>query len=456
MSNFILFTFSIILPFSFLGYTSCSDNVQTNLMRKVVREGRPPRPAQAPDFEDGKEDYIDYMNMFDETITTEPLVAPLPAQRRRPSIRMNRVRERLQKQGAHVTPMATVRKGKQMFARYKLELPVDVPIGAGGRRRQITRTQIRQNIQKTSNPDSVSDVVLRYDGATDEGEVAKAYHELTQQREQYSDGPQPGSEEDVREQIHRREMTEYEKEAAKARKIQEDYEKQVDKYKKDLEEYYTKYPQARPANYTGPLIAPPATEQVASKQEQRETVAELNKNAPDKDTRYEEISEDQLHRMGLDTNEMRPASYDPAAMAMTPSNGMQMPMSSSPMQMPMSSSSMQMPMTMSQPGMMMGGSGGGMGNGMSMGMNGMNMAMPGMGMNMANGMGMGGMDMSSGMMSPQGGMSPMSMNMMPGQMSMNGGGMGMQSMMPSAGMSGLLQATSPQVSFMQGRRRRRK
>lgn len=56
--------------------TSLASEVQTNLMRRVVRDGRPPRPVQGPDFEEGKEDYIDYMNMYDETITTEPLVAP--------------------------------------------------------------------------------------------------------------------------------------------------------------------------------------------------------------------------------------------------------------------------------------------------------------------------------------------------------------------------------------------
>ena len=414
-----------------------------------MREGRPPRPAQAPDFEDGKDDYIDYMNMFDETITTEPLVAPLPPQRRRPAIRMNRVRNRIQKQSPQVIPMATVKKGKQMYARYKLELPVDVPLGS---RRRMTRTQVtRQNVRK-SESDPASDIVLRYDGSNEDGEVAKVYNEISQQQR----GFESGSEGDIRQQIHRREMSEYEKEAAKARKIQDDYQRQVDKYKKDLEEYYTKYPQARPANYTGPLIASPATAEPASAsvQEQQDTVAELNKNAPDKDTRYEQISEDQLHRMGLDTQEMRPAQYDPAAMAMTP-NGVQMPMPSS------------------QPQMMsvMGG-GGGMGSGMGMnGMGGMTSGMSGMsgmggmstngmgGMSM-NGMGMGmngmqmngmGMDgMSSGMMSQPGMMSPMSMGMMPGQMQMNGGGMGMQSSMMPQGMSGLVSATSPQVSFMQG------
>lgn len=314
-----------------------------------------------------------------------------------------------------------------MYARYKLELPVDVPLG--GAQRRITRTQVsRRGARKSvSNSDSAPDVVLRYDGVNEDGEVAKA---MEMQRNEL----QSGSESDIREQIHRHEMTEYEKEAAKARKIQEDYEKQVDKYKKDLEEYYTKYPQARPANYSGPLIASPVEDQgsAPSSQEQRETVAELNRNSPDKDTKYEEITQDQLQRMGLNTQEMRPAQYDPAAMQMTPQMSM---------------------------------GGGGMNNGLGMngmsmngmGMNGMSMngmSMNGMGMSGMGGMGgMNGMgmDMSSNMMSQPGMMS--SMNMMPGQMSMNGGGMGMQPsmMMQPQNMNGLMSATAPQVSFMQGK-----
>ena len=77
--------------------TSFAFDVQTSLMRKVVRDGRPPRSAQAPDFEEGKEDYIDYMNMYDETITTEPLVAPLLIQKKRQVVNMNRLKECMRK-----------------------------------------------------------------------------------------------------------------------------------------------------------------------------------------------------------------------------------------------------------------------------------------------------------------------------------------------------------------------
>lgn len=127
-------------------------DVQTNLMRKVMRNGRPPRPAQAPDFEEGKEDYIDYMNMYDETITTEPLDAPLSIQKKRPVVNMNRLKERMKKQasysmqnGAQVIPMTI----KQMFARYKLELPVEVPLGSAGSRRTVSKTQAtRHNIRR--------------------------------------------------------------------------------------------------------------------------------------------------------------------------------------------------------------------------------------------------------------------------------------------------------------------
>ena len=461
--GFISFSFPVLAKFM---TTSFASDVQTNLMRKVVRDGRPPRPAQAPDFEEGKEDYIDYM--YDETITTEPLVAPLPIQKKRPVVNTNRIlpiqkkrpvvntnrllpiqkkrpvvntnrlKERMRKQGSHSTqdgaqviPMVTYKKGKQMFARYKLELPVEVPLRSAGSRTRVAKTQTtRHNIRRktSSEGNPASDVILRYGGVGD-GEVAKVLEEQQSQL-------QLGSGADIGEQIRRHEQTEYEKEAAKARKTQEDYEKQVEKYKKDLEEYYTKYPQTRPADYTGPLIAAPVTKEDDSKEEQKETVAELNKHAPDKDVRYEEISEDQLGRMGMNTQEMRPAQHDPAAMPMT--SGMSM--------------------AASQPQMMsvMGGSGG-MSSGLGMGMNGM--SMNGMGTSGMNGIGMNGMSsgmmsqpgmmMSPGMMSMDGGgMNPgMGMTMMPDQMTMNGGGMGMQSaMMP--GMS----ATSPQVSFMQGRK----
>lgn len=43
---------------------------------------------------------------------------------------------------------------------------------------------------------------------------------------------QVGSGADIGEQIRRHEQTEYDKEAAKTMKIQQDYEKQVEKYKK--------------------------------------------------------------------------------------------------------------------------------------------------------------------------------------------------------------------------------
>ena len=274
--------------------------------------------------------------------------------------------------GAQVIPMAMYKKGKQMFARYKLELPVEIPLGsAGSRRRAKTQTTRRKKLRKTSSEGNpASDVILRYDGVGDDDEVAKML------QEQQSCQLQVGSRADIGEKIRGHGQTECEKEAAKAR-IQEDYEKQVEKYKKELEEYYTKYP----ADYTGPLIAAPVTREDDSKEEQKETVVELNKHAPDKAVRYEEISEDQLGRMRMNTQEMRPAQYDLAAMSVA--SGMSM--------------------GASQPQMMslMGGSGG-MNSGL--GMNGMN----GMGMSGMNGMGMSGI--SSGMMSQPG------MVMSPGMM----------------------------------------
>lgn len=221
------------------------------------------------------------------------------------------------KNGAQVVPMA--KKGKQTFSRYKLEL-VEVPLRSAGSRTRVAKTQTtRHNLRwKTSaegNPASqMSDVILRYDGVGDGGEVAKVLQE--QQSQQVGSGADIGEKfEDMNKQSMRKKLPRQE--------IQEDYEKQVEKFKKDLEEYYNKYPQAWPANHAGLSMTAPGRKEDDSKQEQKETVAELNEHALEKDFRNEEISGDQLGRMEMDTQEMRPAQYDPAAMSMTMSMGCQ-------------------------------------------------------------------------------------------------------------------------------------
>lgn len=150
------------------------------------------------------------------------------------------------KNGAQVVPMA--KKGKQTFSRYKLEL-VEVPLRSAGSRTRVAKTQpTRHNLRwKTSaegNPASqMSDVILRYDGVGDGGEVAKVLQE--QQSQQVGSGADIGEKfEDMNKQSMRKKLPRQE--------IQEDYEKQVEKFKKDLEEHYNKYPQAWPANHAGP------------------------------------------------------------------------------------------------------------------------------------------------------------------------------------------------------------
>lgn len=397
---YIYFITTIIITIS---QVKCQESdVPANLMRKVVRDGGPPRPAEAPDFEEGKEDYMDYMNMFDELMqqqqpsTTTP--APITTKKRiNPQIQelINQMRiqgilhedqhqdernpyhndhslqaldatvqdmgQASQENEARVVAVGQTRRGKQLFARYKLEVPVEVPLGYGRHqlrqrnkpnfrviRRPLPPKQLLQQQQQQQQPQQrqqqqqqrvaspagpvaqpskehlqqseqdqpqpaapdtqqPSDVILSYGGATDDGEVAQVWDQDPQASGERVDAvreQQAAIRREEERERYRQHQVRQQQARQQVRAARQHYPRELPSIQRTKEEMQRPMfaVEADPSKSSVPAhqVQGPHEVEYANEREQQALIKKLNEKSSD-GTKYEILSEDQAKRVGYGT-----------------------------------------------------------------------------------------------------------------------------------------------------------